>query len=501
MKNCDAGYTYKSGKCWANSCPSGYSTSTEGMCMKNCDAGYTKTAGVCYKCPDGYPDDIGALCRKQCASGYTNKSGTCWANSCPSGYSTSTEGMCMKNCDTGYTKTAGVCYKCPDGYPDDIGALCRKQCASGYTNISGTCWKDNGTYGVGVGTIPLKQGCDAGQRDDGTSCWEDWKCNTWWDNCSWKGAYGECIGGAKTDCGGCGCIKKTLGNRQYCDGDKELRNGLCYTKCASGYHKTTDNICQTDSTLSYVLDVKAKDSYIPKSDPLPSYLLDVKAKDSYIPDSKVLPSYEPPTVPLPSTAATCPSDRDTIDGLCYPKCKADYWSSSATTCETNTCPQNYYKTKIATCQRDADTKINPNIGAGDTASLICPEGVTEASPGGICYPNNPPEGYQRHSVSLEQWTEKCPNDWTDTGWTCTRPTKIVKTVSAECPKNYNIIGSERCKKDCEPGYEFKDEKCVQICPENTINNTDKTCGREKIIINSDEYILPYKYRIKKKIKK
>jgi hypothetical protein len=470
----------------------------DGLCYANCPVGHVRVPGAPYSCRlDPCPESEGyyltgvntcyrspdtktawytkgtAISRWVCQPGYNNEAGVCWANSCPSGYSTSTAGMCIQNCNSGdSTLSPGICNSnCPHGSYRTSAGMCRNNCRDGYNDVGGVCWINDATYSVGVGRKPDKASCDAGQRDDGTSCWEDLKCNTYWDKCSWKGIGGMCVGGVKTSCNGCGCIKQTVTDRYRCNNDEELKGALCYPKCKAGYHKSTVNICQKDGDLSYVPD-SFKSTYVPQS------------------------------IPLPSTPATCPSDRDTIDGLCYPKCRADYLSSSSTTCETNICPQYYLKTKMATCQRDADTKTNPNIGAGSTASLVCPEGTTEASPGGICYPNNPPDGYQRHSISLEQWTEKCPDQWTDTGWFCTRPTKIVKTASANCPDNYNIISPDICKKDCDLGYEyeFKEEKCIQTCPNGTINNTDTKCGREKIIINGEEFELPYKYRIKKRIK-
>ena len=77
--------------------------------------------------------------------------------------------------------------------------------------------------------------------------------------------------------------------------------------------------------------------------------------------------------------------------------------------------------------------------------------------------------------------------------------KTVKSVDAVCPANYNFIGDNKCKKDCEAGYEFKNETCIQKCPDDTINNTDTTCGRETTIKSSNGYDLPYTYKIKKRI--
>jgi hypothetical protein len=79
--------------------------------------------------------------------------------------------------------------------------------------------------------------------------------------------------------------------------------------------------------------------------------------------------------------------------------------------------------------------------------------------------------------------------------------KTVNSVDAVCPANYYDIGNKKCKKNCEAGYESKDEKCVQKCPEDTINNTDTTCGRETTIKSGNGYDLPYTYTIKKRIKK
>lgn len=154
-------------------------------------------------------------------------------------------------------------------------------------------------YNKGIGTIPLKKACSSGQRDDGTSCWEDRvslglgpyaptqthivgkgccngvipvdgdstipcesikRCEKYggvhpgWINepCTCRRAvcngtdeyigllcYPKCPSGSENIGGicwkGCGCIKKTLFDRQYCESGKELIAGLCYPKCETGW--------------------------------------------------------------------------------------------------------------------------------------------------------------------------------------------------------------------------------------------------------------------------
>lgn len=52
------------------------------------------------------------------------------------------------------------------------------------------------------------------------------------------------------------------------------------------------------------------------------------------------------------------------------------------------------------------------------------------------------------------------------------------------------------KSNCQ-SFESINDKCVEKCPLDTVNNTDTTCGRKKIIINKEEKTIPYKYRLKK----
>lgn len=107
-----------------------------------------------------------------------------------------------------------------------------------YRNDGTSCWLD--TYGRGAGRIPDKSGCDSGQRDDGTSCWEDWKCNT---SCPGGGPWYN-VANCRTECSGCGCIKKNLFDRQYCNNDEEKWGALCYPKCKPGYKAVGCCLCE-----------------------------------------------------------------------------------------------------------------------------------------------------------------------------------------------------------------------------------------------------------------
>jgi hypothetical protein len=419
--------------CYAN-CPAEHEhvPGAPYTCMpKICPSGYHKTGvNTCYREPKtetAWYTKGPAINRWVCPSGYTNHAGICWADSCPSGYSTSSPGFCMKHCDAGYWNTGGVCYTCPSGYYQSTLGFCRQNCGSDYNDVAGVCW--------------IKRCPNEYPRDDGTTCWKD------------VHIYGK------------GCCCTAFG---------------CCGNCPSGYN---DDGCTCRRP-------------------------EQKFAKSYVPQSIIQPSYIPESIKVHSTPASCPSDRDEKDGLCYPKCADGYWSSSATTCETNNCPSGYYKTKLATCQLDAHTINNPNIGIGEDGKLLCPDDTTGEPDvkgpafvnAGICYPKDPPAGYQRHTVSLEQWTEKCPEGWTDTGWFCNRPSHSINKQNGECLTNYKDINN-KCRKDCNSGYEFKDGKCIQKCPEKTINETETTCEREKMYIdNIDNNELPYKYRIKKRIK-
>lgn len=453
IENCPTNYTYNNNDCKSIIPTKWDGAKDEGKLTKN--AIWSKSQVRVFKCLNtNKPEYIDGLCYAKCPPGHVHVPGapyTCRPEPCPDGYS-NTGVTCYRAPDTklawytkdaaisrwvcpdNYTNNSGICWtnSCPSGSYTTTAGMCMDNCAPGYNNVVGVCYKCPDGFTIDVGALCRKQ-CNSGYRDVAGVCWQD-------------------------------CPSGYIDDGAFCRRDAHIYGkGCCcaYGSCCSG--NCPSDYAEDPCTCRKDAHIFAKDSYVPET----------KAKESYVPQSN----------PLPSTPASCPSDRDNIDGLCYPKCNTNYWSSSPTTCETNICPDTYYKTIAATCQRNADTKTNPFIGAGDVASLVCPDGTTEASPGGICYPNNPPTGYQRHPISLEQWTEKCPDEWTDTGWFCNRNTKLVDKKNVTC----------------QTDYIFQNDKCRQKCPENTINNTDTTCGREKTIRIDNLTELPYKYRIKKRI--
>jgi hypothetical protein len=446
----------------------------DGLCYAKCPTGYVRVPGAPYTCrpepcPEGYSKtdvntcfkDTSTLNRdKICPIGYTNVAGGlfCYKDGCPTDYRQDAY-TCHRDvhtytkkgiaCPPGYSKTANTCYKdqCPDGYGSSGFATCyrgphtydrAKICPAGYTNVAG-------------GLFCYKDGCDPGFSQLQYTCYRP---------TIQSAAKGCCYTVFNKDCDVRKCPSGWQGQRGFgttgCHCQLNVHSydrdkvGVSWGGCPAGY-RTDLTTCHGDASTHNRETLDGLEA--------------------------CAPGYT--DFGLTCTRGAHTYDRDKV-GVSWGGCPAGY------------------RTDLTTCQLDAHTIPNLNIGAGDAASLVCPNDTKEASPGGICYPNNPPEGYQRHSISLEQWTEKCPDGWTDTGWLCTRPTKSVDKKDVTCPADYNDIGNNKCKKECEPGYEFKNEKCVQKCPNDTVNNTDTTCGREKTIKNTEDFEIPYKYRIKKR---
>jgi len=123
---------------------------------------------------------------------------------------------CPANMEHG--EGSALCYKKPDWAYKVVAGTAWEGCKNGMTDTGVRC---EHLVDVGIGRIPDKMGCDGGQRDDGTSCWEDYK------------AHGRLTSLSlvdDTNFYGCGCIKKTLMQRQHCP-NGDMIDGLCYNKC------------------------------------------------------------------------------------------------------------------------------------------------------------------------------------------------------------------------------------------------------------------------------
>jgi len=215
---------------------------------------------LCFKesCPAEFPENSGGLCYKPCEASYKSDGATvCWKQY---GDYWENKGFPAAPTITSITKTVltntGVPYStCGEGM-EQSGLICYEKCKPGYTGVGPVCWANIITVGNGVGNIPDKAPCEPGQRDDGTSCWEDWKCNTVCDAPNGRrDAFGNCWAwDLKTTCGGCGCIKKTLFGRQYAGNpNQELIGALVYDKCPAGMEHPPGlpNQCRTIGEISY----------------------------------------------------------------------------------------------------------------------------------------------------------------------------------------------------------------------------------------------------------
>lgn len=209
-----------------------------------------------------------------------------------------------------------LCYpKCGPGFKG-VGPVCWAVCPSGYSDGGAFCSKPAST--TRSGRVADKGPCDPGQRDDGTSCWEDlktktedkgyynytWGCGTAIAKC-WDGSTGcknNCyrtwIVKLVTTSTGCGCIKKTLFQRQSCRSNEDLYGGYCYPKCPAGSHAVECCICSPDCPNDNFTDAGAtctKKSYTRGAGQV------LQCPTGYTPDETGGPA-----------------------GLCYPACKSGY---------------------------------------------------------------------------------------------------------------------------------------------------------------------------------
>lgn len=242
--SCDSGEIDDGYFCRRLTCPAGLEEK-DSLCYKPCDKGF-HPFGCCIcspDCPEGWTDD-GATCRKVGCNADQDHNGALCYPKCKEGYS-GVGPVCWENCKPGYVDDGAFCRKPIETYGRGAGRIPDKRpCDPGQRDDGTSCWLD--TYGRGVGRIPDKGGCDAGQRDDGTSCWEDFKCAGGWDEFNWGLLGTSRTWNALKNCGGCGCIKKTLFDRQSCHDDEEKNGALCYPKCKAGYHAVGCCLCEPD---------------------------------------------------------------------------------------------------------------------------------------------------------------------------------------------------------------------------------------------------------------
>ena len=277
----------------------------------------------CYpKCNNDFKSDGVSMCYKQ----YTNFSDQPPANLHRDSYPL--PGKSIGTCPDGYDNIASICYEKCTSNEERVGIMCREKCKSGTREYGGLCYEGDGdiastlTY-TRSATTPNKAPCDPGQNDDGTSCWEPYVCkqggynNYSWGlvNCNGDGPGNRCY---KTwiptlDCSGCGCIKKDLFARQFCNSG-ELIGGLCYAECRSGFYKSALNCTRK--------------------------------------------SYQPQSRSVKSSVLQCKSDEDNISGLCYSKnnrgCRSGYTMGNEHLgiCSVN-CPPGTQSTGPVTCTRES----------------------------------------------------------------------------------------------------------------------------------------------------
>lgn len=213
------------------------------LCIREgCPEGHENRAGLCHPpCPEGYKSDGASICYKQYPG---------WEDKGFPAEPTLTSVTKSVQTNTGTPPTS-----CPAGKHYDAG--CWQDPPPGYHAVSFVAWADS-VYVGGDRSADLKsceqfkneEGWD-NARDDGTSCWEDWRT---WQTGDWRKPLWE-AGHQETHSAGCGCIKKTAFDRHQCRDDEDLIGVMCYKKCPAGMSHIPGMPyqCQTDGPLSIPL--------------------------------------------------------------------------------------------------------------------------------------------------------------------------------------------------------------------------------------------------------
>ena len=146
----------------------------------------------------------------------------------------------MDACDKNEEEQAGLCYD---------------RCDKGYNGIGPVCWANKNDSNA---KKPAMKPCDAGLRDDGTSCWKDTLPNgvgtipkitggnTTGGNCSGGGCHTSCSGwSCNTHCDPVRCEPLvTHPIVSTCEGGKVNVAGLCYNPCPPNYSFRGGNLCE-----------------------------------------------------------------------------------------------------------------------------------------------------------------------------------------------------------------------------------------------------------------
>lgn len=200
---------------------------------------------LCIKqgCPAHKPENSGGLCYPHCQKSFKNDGAMlCWKQY--TDFENNGQGHTITSITKKITTNTGtIPDRCGPG-EDKNGALCYPACRSGFNGVGPVCWEnckdgtvdtgircEKSSYGRGAGRVPDRTPCPGGYRTDPVTCWKDLKCNTWWDGCCSRGAFGECWGCARTSCSG----PSLKGRDPVCRRDEDLIGLLCYPKCRPGF--------------------------------------------------------------------------------------------------------------------------------------------------------------------------------------------------------------------------------------------------------------------------
>lgn len=409
--------------------------------LSSCPDGKEKSGALCYnKCRDGY-NGLVSTCWQTCPSGFTDYGTGCSNLKIVTKKSyTRGAGSVLDSCPADKDKSGALCYnKCKSGY-SGVANTCSKNCPSGYTDTGLTCTKIGDTFSKKVtqrsSRVPSKGPCASGERDDGTSCWSPLDCNTTGCGCikktlmdrtyCKKKALGICIKYGKRDCDngqrddGTSCwedakttctggeITKTLADRQLpCNSDEETINTgvtkACFSKCPSGY-KTVGTDCYQECPSGYtdtgLICTKA----------------DVQVKDVYLRDA--------------GSPLGCGSNMEKDGALCYKTCDSGY-SGKGPVCWQN-CDDGFTDDG-ATCRRD-NGFIKDTYQRDVGSPMVCSS--NQEQQGALCYD----KCRTNYTGVLNVCWENCPSGYTDTGIGCTQfSLEFIEDIKDLFEKIFGVI--------------------------------------------------------------